>query len=134
MDENGAPLTASTENDCEEPCPDNGIESASWTGSVADEEEQTVLIESQNGTTKSVAEEEEIAEAAVNSEHYLETALAQQLHVTHVAVPPVPQPYMYPGHYMFGPSLVNVNGSLIIINLIPISSKILPSIRSTDLP
>ncbi|XP_063992733.1 uncharacterized protein LOC135170656 isoform X2 [Diachasmimorpha longicaudata] len=41
----------------------------------------------------------------------LETVLAQQLHVSHHVVPP--QTYMYPGHYMFGPTLINVNGMTI---------------------
>lgn len=43
---------------------------------------------------------------------YMDPLLLQEpspMHVSHV-VPAVPQPYMYPGHYMFGPPLVNVNG------------------------
>ena len=40
---------------------------------------------------------------------YIEPAIVQPMHIPHV-VQPMPQPYMYPGHYMFGPSLVNVNG------------------------
>ncbi|XP_032691504.1 uncharacterized protein LOC116854068 isoform X3 [Odontomachus brunneus] len=45
-------------------------------------------------------------------EPYLDPLMLQEpppIHVSHV-VPTVPQPYMYPGHYMFGPPLVNVNG------------------------
>ncbi|EFN80946.1 hypothetical protein EAI_08626 [Harpegnathos saltator] len=43
---------------------------------------------------------------------YLEPLMLQEppsMHMSHV-VPAVPQPYIYPGHYMFGPPLVNVNG------------------------
>lgn len=41
---------------------------------------------------------------------YFEPMLMQQpVHVSHV-IPAIPQPYMYPGHYMFGPPLINVNG------------------------
>lgn len=48
-----------------------------------------------------------------NKCRYVEPFVAPHhtIRVGHAAEPPIPQPsYMYPGHYMFGPSLVNVNG------------------------
>lgn len=45
-----------------------------------------------------------------NGGPYFEPMLMQQpVHVSHV-IPAIPQPYMYPGHYMFGPPFINVNG------------------------
>lgn len=121
VDGNDVALAGQTENSngCDETYQENGTGSASCTDSVGDEEQPAgENVETQNGTAEpSVADEtEEIAQAPVNSEAYLETALAQQLHVTHAPlVQPPPPLYVYPGHYMFGPSLVNVNGSFSII-------------------
>ncbi|KAI4501820.1 hypothetical protein M0802_003155 [Mischocyttarus mexicanus] len=51
-----------------------------------------------------------------NGGPYLEPIVMQQAPIHHVphVIPAIPQPYMYPGHYMFGPPLVNVNGWLTI--------------------
>lgn len=72
--------------------------SASCNGSVVDEE---------------APEEEPVEEQTEDhqsyNETYVETLAPQPVHVSHV-MSSVPQPYIYPGHYMFGPSLVNVNG------------------------
>ncbi|XP_054015678.1 uncharacterized protein LOC128896348 isoform X3 [Hylaeus anthracinus] len=68
------------------------------------------------------AVEEQPLENGLNGGPYLEPVLLQQpMHVSHVI--PVPQPYMYPGHYMFGPPLVNLNGVTIQGG---------PMIRTTD--
>ncbi|XP_012281561.1 serine/arginine repetitive matrix protein 1 isoform X1 [Orussus abietinus] len=64
-----------------------------------------------NGSTGAAEEER-------NGDHHLEdapvpypeVAVTQPVHVQHVVHPPMPQPYLYPGHFMFGPPLVNVNG------------------------
>lgn len=140
VDESGIPLTAPPENTngCDETCLENGTGSASWSGSVADEEpngdDKSPQNDTKNGETEIVGDvpangDEQPPETALNSEVYLENALVQQLHVTHVAAPPVPQPYMYPGHYMFGPSLVNVNGSFLIVNPIPAGQRSMPKVQ-----
>ena len=44
---------------------------------------------------------------------YIETlpaAAHQPLHLAHMMAQPMGQPYLYPGQYMFGPPVVNVNG------------------------
>ncbi|XP_011311092.1 uncharacterized protein [Fopius arisanus] len=88
-------------NDSEEPL-ENG--NGSWAESIAGEDN----VEEQN---EHEANEPEEPATTYPSEPSLETVLAQQLHVSHHVVPP--QPYMYPGHYMFGPTLINVNGMTI---------------------
>lgn len=85
----------------------NGSEScagsASCSGSVAGEDtlEQTEEVPA-----------EELSDNQVQGDFngpYMEPALIQPMHIPHV-MQPLAQQYMYPGHYMFGPSLVNVNG------------------------
>lgn len=105
---------------------ENGTGSASCSGSVAEEMEEQHVDET-NVTTEVVAIGEDnpteelfqdieqgqiIEETDGNGAPYLEPMLMPQpaaIHLSHV-IPAVPQPYMYPGHYMFGPPLVNVNG------------------------
>ncbi|XP_076231911.1 uncharacterized protein LOC143177692 isoform X2 [Calliopsis andreniformis] len=119
-------------------CNENDTGSASCSGSVAGEmEEQPAETntakenQTEDQQTEEQAEEQYIDEQYVEQQHlenginggpYLEPVLMQQpVHVSHVI--PVPQPYMYPGHYMFGPPLVNVNGVTIQAG---------PMIRTTD--
>lgn len=107
-------------------CNESGTGSASCSGSVAGEpEEQPVETkaakEAQNEdqqpeeqTEEQYMEEQYVEEPhlenGMNGGPYLEPVLVPQpVHVSHV-ISAVPQPYMYPGHYMFGPPLVNVNG------------------------
>lgn len=105
---------------------ENGTGSASCSGSVAGEiEEQTE--ETNNVTMEQHVVKEQLAEEQLpeqlhleGQQHlengittvdpYLDPVLMQEpVHMSHM-MPAVPQPYMYPGHYMFGPPLVNVNG------------------------
>ncbi|XP_076164158.1 uncharacterized protein LOC143145039 isoform X2 [Ptiloglossa arizonensis] len=66
--------------------------------------------------------EEQLLENGLNGGPYLEPVLVQQpVHLSHMI--PVSQPYMYPGHYMFGPPFVNLNGVTIQGG---------PMIRTTD--
>ncbi|XP_043250964.1 uncharacterized protein LOC122396523 isoform X4 [Colletes gigas] len=100
-------------------CNESGTWSASCSESVAGEtEKQPAEIDAatKDQTDEHQMEEqmeyqveEQPLENGFNGEQYLEPVLMQQpMHVSHVI--PVPQPYMYPGHYMFGPPLVNLNG------------------------
>ncbi|XP_053598458.1 putative uncharacterized protein DDB_G0277255 isoform X2 [Microplitis demolitor] len=116
--ENGVTPTEPETTNGDEPV-ENGNGSTSWTGSVAgeepvngDEQQQSSSAEPQNQQDPQANFDEVIVDSSFPSEPCLETVLAQQLHVSHVG-PPVPQPYMYPGHYMFGPALINVNGMTI---------------------
>lgn len=69
------------------------------------EEQMEEQMEEQYGDEQQ-AEEQPLE----NGGPYFEPMLMQQpVHVSHV-IPAIPQPYMYPGHYMFGPPLINVNG------------------------
>ncbi|KZC12168.1 hypothetical protein WN55_03249 [Dufourea novaeangliae] len=126
-------------------CNESGTGSgASSTGSVAGEVEEHAA-EAANNTAKEDPTEmdrrkmaEEQPEDMYMDEHYVEEQclengmnggtylkpmlMPQPVHVSHV-IPAVPQPYMYPGHYMFGPPLVNVNGVTIQGG---------PMIRTTD--
>jgi len=107
---------------------ESGTGSASCSGSVAEEiEEQAEEME--NATMEQHAMKEQLAEeqhpeqqhfdeqqhltenGMVTVDPYLDPVMMQEppMHIPHV-IPAVPQPYMYPGHYMFGPPLVNVNG------------------------
>lgn len=118
---------------------ESGTGSASCSGSVAGEIEEQVEEMTDNAMVKQqakeqLAEEQQYPEQQQQhlEEHqhqhlenggmtttvdpYLDPLLMQEpppppppVHMPHV-VPAVPQPYMYPGHYMFGPPLVNVNG------------------------
>lgn len=53
--------------------------------------------------------EEQQLQNGLNDGSYMEPLLMHQqpVYVSHMTFP---QPYMYPGHYMFGPPLINVNG------------------------
>lgn len=119
---------------------ESGTGSASCSGSVAEEiEEQTEEMDSataieQRPKEQHAEEQQHLEQHHQHHEHleeqqqqqqhlengsvttavdpYLDPLMLQEpppIHVSHV-VPAVPQPYMYPGHYMFGPPLVNVNG------------------------
>jgi len=104
---------------------ENGTGSASCSGSVAGEIEEQVE-EADNATMEQHSVKEQFAEEQSPELHlegqqhlendittvdpYLDPLLMQEpVHMSHM-MPAVPQPYMYPGHYMFGPPLVNVNG------------------------
>lgn len=111
-------------------CNESGTGSGSCNGSVAGETEEQP-VESDNAkdematgepTEEAIVEpteepygeeqqvEEQPVESGLNGDPYYEPMLMEQpVHVSHV-IPAVPQPYMYPGHYMFGPPLINVNG------------------------
>ena len=101
VDAQGTMLTAesSTLNNENESC----AGSASCSGSVAGED---ALERTEELPTEELSANE--VQDGYNGP-YLEPALVQPMHIPHV-VQPLAQPYMYPGHYMFGPSLVNVNG------------------------
>ncbi|XP_078052362.1 uncharacterized protein LOC144478396 isoform X2 [Augochlora pura] len=104
-----------------------GTGSASCSGSVVgdgDEQPAEATATKENQTDSDLREEEQTEELYMDEPYvedqcmvngmadgpYLKPVLMQQpVHVSHV-IPAVPQPYMYPGHYMFGPPLVNVNG------------------------
>ncbi|XP_011334393.2 uncharacterized protein LOC105277616 isoform X2 [Ooceraea biroi] len=106
---------------------ESGTGSASCSGSVAGENEEQAeeadkAIMDQHNTAKEQLMEEQHPEhqylegqqhlenGMTTVDPYLDPLLMQEpVHVPHV-IPAVPQPYMYPGHYMFGPPLVNVNG------------------------
>ncbi|XP_029156225.1 uncharacterized protein LOC114929006 isoform X2 [Nylanderia fulva] len=117
---NGMAVTAEASNSMWN---ESGTGSASCSGSVAEEiEEQAeeVDITEQNTAKEQLAEEQPLEQLHLEEQHlengvttvdpYLDPLLMQEpMHVPHV-MPAVPQPYMYPGHYMFGPPLVNVNG------------------------
>ncbi|XP_015594217.1 uncharacterized protein LOC107267265 isoform X2 [Cephus cinctus] len=100
----------------------NGNESESGTAngveSGADEEPTEDTIEE---PVEEVIEEplEEVIENGPIP--FMDPAIAQPIHIPHI--PPGPQQYMYPGHFMFGPSLVNVNGVTIQTG---------PMVRSND--
>ncbi|XP_034952367.1 uncharacterized protein [Chelonus insularis] len=126
LDENEITVTATEHtNGTEEPL-ENGNNS-NWT--------ETNDVEKQNYEEQSSQEpqepinlvdyEEEVVDNSFSNEPCLETVLAQQLHVSPHVIPPVPQPYMYPGHYMFGPALVNVNGMTIQCG---------PMMRTSEIP
>ncbi|XP_034187943.2 uncharacterized protein LOC117607866 isoform X1 [Osmia lignaria lignaria] len=120
-------------------CNESCTGSTSCNGSVAGEVEEqgtegNPVEDEQQGDEQN---EEQVEEQYLNEQHveeqqlengmngvpYMEPVLMQQpVHVSHV-IPAVPQPYMYPGHYMFGPPLVNVNGVTIQGG---------PMIRTTD--
>ncbi|XP_012150366.2 uncharacterized protein LOC100883750 isoform X3 [Megachile rotundata] len=108
----------------------NGVYNESCTGSVScngsvvgETEEQTTdanALEDEQPVDEQ--NEEQLEETHANEQHveeqqlenglndgpYMEPLLMQQpVYVSHMTLP---QPYMYPGHYMFGPPLINVNG------------------------
>ncbi|XP_018346762.1 PREDICTED: uncharacterized protein LOC108751181 isoform X1 [Trachymyrmex septentrionalis] len=105
---------------------ESGTGSASCSGSVAEEIEEQVE-EAENATMEQhIVKEQLIEEQPQEQLHlegqqhlengmtmvdpYLDPLMMQEpTHMSHM-VPAVPQPYIYPGHYMFGPPLVNVNG------------------------
>ncbi|XP_017883130.1 uncharacterized protein LOC108626552 isoform X2 [Ceratina calcarata] len=108
-------------------CNESGTGSASCSDSVAGETEEQTATEAANATEEQQADEqteeqtEEQAEEQYEDEPQAEEQplenggpffdpmlMQQPVQVSHVI--PVPQPYMYPGHYMFGPPMINVNG------------------------
>jgi hypothetical protein len=107
---------------------ESGTGSASCSGSVAGENEEqeateeadsTIIdqhatkeqfVEEQHSEQPYLEEQQHLENGMTTVDPYLDPLLMQEpVHVPHV-IPAVPQPYMYPGHYMFGPPLVNVNG------------------------
>lgn len=107
---------------------ESGTGSPSCSGSIAGEnEEQTeeadnAIMDQHSTKEQQLAEEQHpeqqyleggqphLENGMTTIDPYLDPLLMQEsIHVPHV-IPAVPQPYMYPGHYMFGPPLVNVNG------------------------
>lgn len=105
---------------------ESGTGSASCSGSIAEEtEEQTEEVDTstmeQYTAKEQLAEEQPLEQLHLEEQQHLENGVTtidpyldpllmqEPVHVPHV-MPAVPQPYMYPGHYMFGPPLVNVNG------------------------
>ncbi|XP_050455315.1 uncharacterized protein LOC126853529 isoform X1 [Cataglyphis hispanica] len=120
---NGMAVTAETSNNMWN---ENGTGSASCSGSIAEEtEEQAEEIDrstiEQYTVKEPLAEEQPLEQLHLEEQPHLENGVTtidpyldpllmqEPMHVSHV-MPAVPQPYMYPGHYMFGPPLVNVNG------------------------
>ncbi|XP_076221991.1 uncharacterized protein LOC116427678 isoform X2 [Nomia melanderi] len=112
-------------------CNESGTGSVSCSGSVTGEGEEqpaeVVGIPSKDQIDVDYQFEEQVEEQCLmngmNDLAYMKPMLMQQpVHMSHV-LPAVPQPYMYPGHYMFGPPLVNVNGVTIQCG---------PMIRTTD--
>ncbi|GAB1863764.1 hypothetical protein CAJAP_04843 [Camponotus japonicus] len=119
---NGMAVTAEASNSMWN---ESGTGSASCSGSIAEEtEEQTEEVDASTmepyTVKEQLVEEQPLEQLHLEEQHlengvttidpYLDPLLMQEpVHVPHV-MPAVPQPYMYPGHYMFGPPLVNVNG------------------------
>ncbi|XP_072743094.1 uncharacterized protein [Anoplolepis gracilipes] len=120
---NGMAVTAEASNSMWN---ESGTGSASCSGSIAEEtEEQTEeldtstmeqyivkeqLIEEQPLDQLHLEEQQHLENGVTTIDPYLDPLLMQEpVHMSHV-MPALPQPYMYPGHYMFGPPLVNVNG------------------------
>jgi hypothetical protein len=104
---------------------ESGTGSASCSGSVAEEieeqpEEADNVTMDQHVVKEQLTEEQLPEQLHLEEQHlengittvdpYLDPLMMQEpVHMSHM-MPAVPQPYMYPGHYMFGPPLVNVNG------------------------
>lgn len=105
---------------------ESGTGSASCSGSVAGEIEEQVeeantattqqhtvkeqLAEEQSPEQLHLEEQQHLENGMTTVDPYLDPLLMQEpVHLSHM-MPAIPQPYMYPGHYMFGPPLVNVNG------------------------
>ncbi|XP_012523067.1 uncharacterized protein LOC105829003 isoform X2 [Monomorium pharaonis] len=122
-EQNGTIVAAETSNNVWH---ENGTGSASCSGSVAEEiEEQAEEVDHANMEQHVVKEqltEEQLPEplhldgqqhlenGITTVDPYLDSLMMQEpVHMSHM-MPAVPQPYVYPGHYMFGPPLVNVNG------------------------
>lgn len=118
-------VTVAAENS-NEACNKSGTGSTSCSGSVAGETEEQPIEFSSTTEELQVDEhmeeqmeeqyeneqqgEEQCLENGIDGGPYFEPMLLQQpVHVSHV-IPAVPQPYMYPGHYMFGPPFIDVNG------------------------
>lgn len=121
-EQNGTIVAAETSNSVWN---ESGTGSASCSGSVAGEieeqiEENNVTME-QHVVKEQLAEEQSSEQLHLEGQQHLENGMTtvdpyldpllmqEPVHMSHM-MPAVPQPYMYPGHYMFGPPLVNVNG------------------------
>lgn len=122
-EQNGTIVTAEASNSMWN---ESGTGSASCSGSVAGEIEEQVeetenatmeqhtvkeqLIEEQPQEPLHLEGQQHLENGMTTIDPYLDPLMMQEpMHMSHM-VPAVPQPYMYPGHYMFGPPLVNVNG------------------------
>ncbi|XP_043588509.1 serine-rich adhesin for platelets-like isoform X3 [Bombus pyrosoma] len=106
---------------------ENGTRSINYGGSVGgemDDEQSVSFINAKEEQQVGEQEEERLEEQyedeqqpeeqplenGMNGGAYFDPMMIQDpVHVSNV-IPTVPQPYMYPGHYMFGPPLVNING------------------------
>ena len=88
-------------------CNENMNGSASCTGSLI-EEEQFV----EENCMDCPSEEIIIEEEPIIESEYIATLPAQPLHLTHMldCSQTVAPSYCYPGHYMFGPPMMNVDG------------------------
>ncbi|XP_011694424.1 PREDICTED: uncharacterized protein LOC105453857 isoform X2 [Wasmannia auropunctata] len=123
-EQNGTIVTAEASNSVWN---ESGTGSASCSGSVAGEIEEQAE-EADNATVEHHPAKEQLPEeqpleqplhlegqqhienGMTTVDPYLDPLMMQEpVHMSHM-MPAVPQPYMYPGHYMFGPPLVNVNG------------------------
>lgn len=107
---------------------ENGIINASYSDNIASETEEHAeeMDNSTDHTMEQVTgEQHPITEEQHFEEQHLENVLENGVTTVNGYIDPiimqepmhiqpimsaVPQPYMYPGHYMFGPPLVNVNG------------------------
>lgn len=122
-EQNGTIVTAEASNSVWN---ESGTGSASCSGSVAEEiEEQAEEVDNvtmeQHPVKEQLAEEQPPEQLHLEGQQHLENGMTtvdpyldpllmqEPIHMSHM-MPAVPQPYMYPGHYMFGPPLVNVNG------------------------
>ncbi|KAJ8686497.1 hypothetical protein QAD02_022291 [Eretmocerus hayati] len=77
---------------------------------VNEECQQPEQLEQLEGSGVPQVEECEVLEYTEVSPAYVETLPPQPMHLTHVIAQPMGQPYIYPGQYMFGPPLINMNG------------------------
>lgn len=123
-EQNGTIVTAEATNSIWN---ESGTGSASCSGSVAEEIEEQATEEINNATIEQhivkeqLTEEQPVEQLHLEGQQHLENGMTtvdpymdplliqEPVHMSHM-MPPVPQPYVYPGHYMFGPPLVNVNG------------------------
>ncbi|XP_024886861.1 uncharacterized protein LOC112464225 isoform X1 [Temnothorax curvispinosus] len=122
-EQNGTIVTAEASNNVWN---ESGTGSASCSGSVAEEieeqpEEANNATMEQHVVKEQLAEEQPLEQLHLDGQQHLENGMTtvdpyldpllmqEPVHMSHM-MPAVPQPYMYPGHYMFGPPLVNVNG------------------------
>ncbi|KAL0116798.1 hypothetical protein PUN28_010014 [Cardiocondyla obscurior] len=98
-----------------------GSASCSVAGEIEEQTDETNIATLEQHVVKEHAEEQLLEPLHLEGYQHLENGMTtvdpyidpllmqEPVHMSHM-MPAVPQPYMYPGHYMFGPPLVNVNG------------------------